>query len=470
MDTREALVQLPSYLVGDLSPKEAAILEGHLDVNPEAKEAKEKMARQLTPLINLQAPEVGEVALNQLFAKAKVEIPKLEPQPVRDFFYMVAQPSVARFIARAAAVVIAAVAITMIAGKVLSPDSSIVGQMMALDGRVMQIREGETVEARQGTPLTLRLPEGTVQLDGSSSVRVRRSAGASAVEIQRGRVIVDAATRGMTVSLQTHTFNVEARSVGAFELDTAYEKIQGGGTVIELQRQPLSRVARIGEDLYGVNLNTSRLPAEVANRRISIYGAGLGQKEFISSFKNAAQRYGVVFNAADKGFDLAYQAGAAADEMDQQESVLSVASVQGVVSYSRGTLANVTLKLESEKGNFARIIDGEALPAHRDDMVQHMVVWATRNDLGGNFKANDSVKNFGKVYTVGGALPVGSVISSDHLQVPVTGGEPRIYKLGGSEYNYPVGGGKFGKVVSLTSGGVELEVKGETGRVYMPLK
>lgn len=201
-----------------------------------------------------------------------------------------------------------------------------------------------------------------------------------------------------------------------------------------------------------------------------MYGAGLGEKEFVSSFRNAAQRYGVVFKEAEKGFDLNYQAGAAANELDQQESVLSVASVQGVVSYSRGTLSDLTLELKSEGTNFARIVDGEALPAHRDDMVEHMVVWATRKDLGGNFEASASVKNFGKVYTVASALPTGSVISTDHVQVPGVNGEPRIYKLGGAEYNYPVAGGKLGKLVSLTSGGIELEIKGETGRVYMPLK
>lgn len=76
MDTREAKVQLPSYLIGDLAPKEAAMLEGHLDVDPQAKAAKDSMARQLLPVMNLPAPEVGGPALAKLFADARRELEK----------------------------------------------------------------------------------------------------------------------------------------------------------------------------------------------------------------------------------------------------------------------------------------------------------------------------------------------------------------------------------------------------------
>ncbi len=470
MDTREAIVQLPSYLAGDLSPKEAAILEGHLDVNPEAKAAKERMARQLTPLVNLPAPEVGEAALRQLFDRARDEIKKIEPDPVRDLWHLLTRPSVARWTMRAAAVLVAAAAVGGLAYAVLNPASSIVGREVDLAGRVRQVRDGEVVQAAHGRPVTLQLAGGTVQMDGSSALRVSRDKDGPVVDVRRGRVIVEAGAMTVRVRADGHEFGVVARSVGAFELDTAYENIEGRGALVEIQRQTISRVARIGERLYGVTLDVARLPDDVAERRVSMHGVALKRDDFISSFRNAAQRFGVVFKETPGGFDLSYQAGAPGSDLDRQSSILSVASVHGEVVYHAGSLARAHIKLKGEGDNFARIVGGEALPSRRDDMVQHMVVWAARSDLGAHFKANESVISLGgKVVTVPTPLPHGSVISADTVQVPDgKGGAPRIFKLGDADF--PVPGGKLGKVVSLTGGGIELEVKGENGRYYVPLR
>lgn len=185
MDTREAKVQLPAYLIGDLSPKEAAMLEGHLDVNPEAREAKEQLSRQLLPVMNLPAPEVGEAALARLFMEARRELAKPERQP--DFSWR----ENARFFMRVAAVLVATAVLGVVVAGVIPSGSNVVGSLVTVGNDVRVVRQNELVETPQGVPMTLELKAAgaRIDLDGSSALVVRGRGHESSIEIMRGREI-----------------------------------------------------------------------------------------------------------------------------------------------------------------------------------------------------------------------------------------------------------------------------------------
>ncbi|MCA8940272.1 MAG: hypothetical protein KDB07_10700 [Planctomycetes bacterium] len=74
MNTEEAEKQLKPYLIGDLTPKEEAILEGHLDVNEAAQWYHQRYYRQTLPIVELPTSAPSEGVLEDLFAKARKEL------------------------------------------------------------------------------------------------------------------------------------------------------------------------------------------------------------------------------------------------------------------------------------------------------------------------------------------------------------------------------------------------------------
>ena len=463
MDTKEAKVQLPSYLIGDLSPKEAAMLEGHLDVDPQSKAAKESLARQLTPVINLQAPEVSPAALAKLFMDARRELVKPENQP--EFNWR----DSTRFLLRVAALVVAAAVLGLIVANVI-PQSDIIGEIKTANGDTRAVRLSELIETPQGVPLTLRL-KGTgarLDLDGSAAVMVTGRGHDSRVEIMRGRVIVDAGHHALSVVCGTNMVIVNELSVAAIDFDTPFERIRGKGAVVELQRQTVSHVARVAERLFGGLIDTSKLPTEVAERRVSIYGVGLRRDEFMATFKNAGERFGIVFKEDGKNVILSYNSGTAGNNVDESESVLKIAPLKGGVDFS----GEKKQSLNERRSQVLVLAGGEARTFADSDgaaKAQRMVVWAGRTDLP-HFQLTETVSNYisdkstggGKVVTLGLALPTGTVLSSDSMRY--RGALVHV----GEVITLDLPGAKNGKLMGVMSSGIEVEGEDAT-RYFVPV-
>jgi hypothetical protein len=464
MDTREAKIQLPAYLIGDLSPKEAAILEGHLDVNPEAKAAKEQLARQLLPVINLPAPEAGQAALAKLFMDARRELVKPEYQPQTPWW------EGARFFVRVAALVVVTLTIGAIAYVVVPAGSQIAGDLTTATGITRVIRFDEALETQQGVPLTLRLrqSQARVDIDGSAAVVVRREGGHARLDVLRGRAIVGAGSETVVVKCGESTIKVNARSVAAIEYDTPFERLDGA--VIELQRQEIRHVARVAEKRFGGLIDDSKLPESVARRRISLYGVGLRQEEFLASFKAATERYGVSFKDDGKGVVLSYKEGTAGAAVDESDSVLKVAPLLGTVDFEG--LENKALL---DRRNDVLVLEGEMKPEvrHGDEgamKAQRMVVWAGRTDLP-NFKPDltvvnyidDSTRSGGKVITVAAALPTGTVLTSNSLRY-----KGMLVKVG-ETIELDIGGARKGTLLGVMSSGIEVSADQKGARYFVPV-
>lgn len=464
MDTREAKVQLPSYLIGDLSPKEAAMLEGHLDVNPEAKAAKESMARQLLPVINMPAPEVGQAALNKLFADARRELEKPVYQPA------VFWGEMRGFARRVAAVLLVAVGLGLAVYK-LTPGSDIVGQMLTANGDTQVIRSNDVIQTPQGVPMTLQLKASgaRVDMDGSAAVKLAYTKGETVVQILRGRVIVGAGSHAQEVTCGESTIMVEARSVAAIEFDTPFRRIEGKGAVVELQRQTIVEVARDAERLFGGRIDTGTLDDRVARRRISLYGIGLRKEEFMAAFKSAIERHGVSMKEEGKSLSLVYT-GSAGSSADESESILKVAPLFGSVVHKAGNSSKTLTERESNALVVENGVENTLRATNGAMKAQGMVVWAGRTDLP-YFKLDATVSNYiadkdrsgGKV-VVATALPAGTVLMENGLRLRST-----LIKVGDTiEIALP--GAKSGKLLGVLSSGIEV-AKGddENTRYFIPV-
>ncbi len=87
MTTEEAIKQIRPYLIGDLTPKEQAILEGHIDVDPTAQWYHQRYYRQFLPVLSQPEPELSEGVLDSLFKKAQAELEQgeVEVSPSLEF-------------------------------------------------------------------------------------------------------------------------------------------------------------------------------------------------------------------------------------------------------------------------------------------------------------------------------------------------------------------------------------------------
>ncbi len=465
MDTREAKVQLPSYLIGDLSPKEAAMLEGHLDVDPQAKAAKDSMARQLLPVMNLPAPEVSEPALTKLFSDAKRELEK----PVYQASTMWQD---LRAVAWRVAAVLVVGAVLGLSIYGLTPGNTVVGQLTTANGVVQVLRAGDVIETPQGIPMTLELKSSgaRVDMDGSAALKVSRSGADTVVQILRGRVIVGAGAKSQLVECGESSISIEAHSVAAIDYDTPFRRIVGQGAVVELQRQTIADVALDAERLYGGRIETSALPERVAKRRISLYGMGLRRDEFMAAFMSAVERYGVTFKAEGKNLLLSY-AGTAGNTADESESVLKVAPLSGKLQFNQ---EGVLRELSESRSQAVVVEDGTVtnLESAAGAMkAQRMVVWAGRTDMP-YFKLDATVSNYitdadrngGKV-VVASALPAGTVLTEGGLRFK----SGALIKVG-DQIEIALPGAKGGKLLGVMSSGIEV-AKGDDAntRFFVPV-
>jgi hypothetical protein len=145
----------------------------------------------------------------------------------------------------------------------------------------------------------------------------------------------------------------------------------------------------------------------------------------------------------------------------ESEQVLRIATVRGDarVQDSAGELA-----LSELSQNVVEFRTGtEAAPRNLEpERLGQMLVWA--GGLG-----NESVAtHLPGVNTSDEQLPQGSVIYTDKLVLH--GEEDRVYVLNGPEFNFPLPGGRMGRLVGLMSSGAEFEVEGETAREFVPFR
>jgi hypothetical protein len=331
--------------------------------------------------------------------------------------------------------------------------------MMLPTGVSSVIRYGDVIETSQGVPMTvdIKATESSIAMDGSAAVKITRSGKEVVVQVLRGRVIVSAGNEAQLVECDTGKITVDKRSVAAIEFDTPFKRIVGNGAVVELQRQTITDVARVAEQLYGGRIETTGLNDRVAKRRISLYGVGLRKEEFLAAFKSSAEQYGVTFQQEGKNYKMVYKE-TAGNSADESESVLKVAPLAGTLTYKTEGHDAQTL---SESTTAAAVVENGVYTGFSAKeggfmKAQRIVVWAGRTDMP-YFKLNDTVSNYiamgqsgGKV-VVASALPTGTVITANGLRFK-TGALIKV----GDKIKIDLPGASSGTLLGVMSSGIEV--------------
>jgi hypothetical protein len=463
-DVRDKLIALA---LDDLSPREASVVGARMSEDPDLQREHAQLVYTLTALRSVPSDDIREEAIERLLGTvSEIGAESHDPVPVAD------EPDPApagrlinldyRFFMRAAAV--AAVAFVLGAGIMFTPDVELaptVARVSGPDGYSF-VLDGELVEARAGSPRTITFPTGEVLLDGASGVRVIGTGRHTPprLEVERGRMMLNASRHDMSVSVAGTEVLVERGGMLAVSYDRAYANIAPDGSLVEVQRMPIADVAAMAEAAYGFELDISRVPDAIARQRVTFYGAGLSRDEFLDSFVEAASQFGV--KLSDDRATLQYEKRGGR-VVPNEAWALEIAVLEGS-AHVRGPEGEVSLQQQDEAPNV--VVLNAAQPNQlqprtlepRD--LNDAVVWvaAAGRRLGGRL---DDVRPSAET------LPGGSVIHSDTL---VLNGEMgrRIFRLDGPEFDFPLPGGRKGRLVQLLNNGALFEVEGEVVREFVP--
>ena len=443
-DTRQKLI---AWALGDLSPEEFRALVPKLAADDDLQRQREQIDRTISILRAMPADDASDDLVQRVFAAAN----EPEHEIIQLSWFQRALPRVA---AAAAIIFVFGLGVWITPGDL--KDS--VGYYT--DGAVLGVvLDGEPVESRVGETRSLQFASGEVLLDGASTVRVHRTGEFSAplIDVERGRVVVTATSADMQVNVGDRTVQLEKGAMLAVNYDRAYANIAADGSFVEMQRMKIGDVASMAEQAYGIKLNTSGVPQGVRDIRVTFYGSDLNADKFIDSFMEATAVYGLKLDSTRR--NLSYKDGTSGPIQQNDEWQLDLALLQGNASVDKG--GSVT-RLDDTKNFVSVSAGGEQRTDHsnREDLNKQ-VVWAAGTDT--------AVAEFQRLYARPSAetLPGGTVIHADKMVLFGDMGK-RIYKLGASEYDYVLPGGRKGRVVQLTSSGAVFEVKGEFVREYVP--
>lgn len=440
--------QLIALLLGDLSPDEAPAVEARIAGDVTMQAQRDSLERQVTAIRNLPDDDIPQVAVDRVLAAARNF--HSEPEAVQLARVITLRAFVNVYLPRVAA---AALFVLMVGYAVhylpAGPEPS-VATVIAADGNGWAVTDGELIEARIGAPLRVRFATGEVLLDGGAAVRVSGHGQHQApqFEVDRGRVVVDAAHAPVQVSAAGRRVELERGSVVALDFDREHARIIEGGAVVEIQRTSIADVVPLANEAFGMHIDDSLLPEAVKRCRVTFFGTSLGKREFAESFVQAASVYGVRLS----GNRLLYEAGTTRRVDDtEHDTLLTMTLLQGDAAVS---LAMVRAPLT---GTVAFTSDG-ALPAV--DRPERTFVWARGM---GNSVVDAKLRD---VSTGEATLPAGSVIHPDRLVLPQ--GAERVFVLHGPDFNFPLPGGRKGRLVGLLSSGAEFELEGTVTRVFVP--
>jgi hypothetical protein len=442
-DTRHRLI---AWALGELSPEEYRALVPMLS-DREASEELEREHRQLERTLNLLRNMPSDDASDALVQRVLAAAAEPQHEIVQISWFRRALPRVAAA---------AAIIFVLGAGVWFTPGGLQTSVGEYTDGGLLgNLLEGEPLETRVGETRHLKFATGEVLLDGATTVRMRSTGEYSApvLEVERGRVVVTAANAPMEVVVANRTIVLQEGAVLAVNYDRAYANIPEDGLFVEIQRVKIGDVAELAERAYGIQLDTSAVPQNVRDIRVTFYGSDLNSDKFLDSLADAVAVYGLRLDEDRRA--LNYR-GASGPVKENDEWQLDLAVLQGSASLGNG----VTL---DEMTNFVSLSAGGKDDARRLglDELQSQVVWATgtagavREHLPANVRQS------------GDTLPGGTVIYADKMVLHGEVGK-RIYKLGASEYDYVLPGGRKARVVQLMNSGAVFETQGELVREFVP--
>lgn len=465
-ERREKLIAL---LLGDLPGDDARDLEAKLATDADLQDQRRQLEGTLLAVRSIPAEDASESAVQSLLqAAAELELSvqelpgeTLEPEVVGE---VAAEPQgkVIRvnFLMRAVLPRVAAVAlIVFILGVAVMfiPRVDMRTVPAYVDGAA--VVDGSLVESRAGDTRTITFPTGEVLLDGASAVRVHSTGKYSPprFEVERGRMVLTASGHAVNVAVAGNEVQVEQGGMLAVSYDRAYANIANDGSLVEIQRMPIEEVAVLAERAYGLKLDLSAIDASIKRKRVTFYGSGLSNDEFLDSFVEAARKHGVQFGA-DRN-TLTYKTSSRV--FPNEEWALEIAVLEGSAKMIGGK-ATVSLKpadfnLVSLNAEQPTRLETRTLEANE---LNDTVVWAAAagHELGGRLK---------NVRPSDETLPGGTVIFSDSLVLNGDMGR-RIFKLDGPDFDFPLPGGRKGRVVQLMGNGALFEVKGEVVREFVP--
>src|SRR5690606_34514718 len=145
-----------------------------------------------------------------------------------------------------------------------------------------------------------------------------------------------------------------------------------------------------------------------------------------------------------------------------EEWQLNIALLEGSASLRAGAETLQLAGRTPEAPNFVSVSAAAATDARTLDAeaLSEQVVWAAGAE-------GAPIRHLRDVRQSNETLPSRTVIHTDTL---VLNGEQgrRIFKLGGPEFDFPLPGGRKGRLVQLTSSGAAFEVEGELVREFVP--
>lgn len=442
---REKLIAL---VLGDLQPDEIPGVEAQVSGDVTLQSQRDSLQCQVAAMRALPDDDIPQAAVDRVLEAARHF--HEEPEAVQLARVITLRTFINVYLPRIAA---AALFVLMVGYAVHylpeGPQAS-VATVVAADGNGWAVTDGDLVEARIGSPLRIRFQTGELLLDGGAAVRVSAQGPYKApqFEVDRGRVVVDAARAPVQLSAAGRSLELEPGAVVALDLDREHARIMDGGAVVEIQRTAIEDVVRAANEAYGMHIDDSLLPDAVKRRRVTFFGTQLGKREFADSFVQAASVYGVRLS----GNRLLYEAGTTHRVDDTEfDTLLSVSLLNGAAEISQGNTR------QTMPASIAFTRDG-ALPGA--ERPEHTFVWARGM---GNAVVDAKLRN---VSTGDATLPAGSVIHPDRLVLPE--GSERIFVLHGPDFNFPLPGGRKGRLVGLLSSGAEFELEGGVTRVFVP--
>lgn len=448
---------MAALLLGDLPPAEALKLRADMAQDSGLQAANARVEALLSVMRADTPVDAPGAAVLELFRKSR-EL-AVEPEVAHEAELIRISELIRVYLPRVAAVAVVVFMFGMMVTKLPEGPVPTVGAVLDGEGKEF-VRDGDLVEARMGSPRRLVLPTGEILLDGGTAIRVRAGSqyAAPSVVLERGRVAVDARAREVNLSVAGRSVGIDKGGLTTIELDAPQARIEGAGELVEIRRATVKEVAELANRTWGLDLYAGGLPTTIQDQRISFYGAGLDSADFVQSFVSAASRFGVALGKDGQSLEYRPVSGSMVMESEQ---VLRVSTQRGSARVNdQGRL----LALNDGAQNMVEFRGtNEGTPASFEPArLQQMLVWA--GGLG-----NDSVRShLPGVNTSEERLPQGSVIYTDKM---VLHGEvDRVFVLNGPEFDFPLPGGRKGRLVGLLSSGAEFEVEGETSREFIPFR
>lgn len=442
---REKLIAL---LLGDLAPEDAPALQARIAGDAALQAQRDSLERQIAAMRNLPDDDVPQAAVDRVMNAVRGF--HASPEAVQLARVITLKTFVNIYLPRIAAAALFVLLVGYAVHYIPDGPAPSVGTVIAADGSSYILTNDQLVEAGIGSPVRVKLATGEILLDGGAAVRVLSNGENQqpTVQVDRGRVVVDAARAPSTVDVGGRRVVMAAGTVLSLDYDREHARIVDGGAVVEIQRTSIADVLPHASEAYGIVLDASLLPEAVKRQRVTFFGTQLDGEGFVRSFVEAAAQYGV----KREGKYLLYEAGTTHRVGDtEQVEVLSLNLLQGSAQVSSGTQ---TLDVPASISfTHDRTITNEQRP-------ERSCIWARGM---GNAVVDGKLRD---VSTGEATLPAGSVIHPDRLVLPQ--GTERIFVLHGPDFNFPLPGGRMGRLVGLLSSGAEFQLEGSVIRVFVP--